>query len=160
MYERRGLRLRVLLKPTPGGNRSCPRKRNWMLRPGGMADRRGLRPRLLSNQLQAEREPAHGNGIGCFVLAGWLTDGAFGPVCSSKQLQAGKKGAGPGKWNWMLCSGWMADRRGLRPRLLFNTAPGGKGAGPVGFKVRAPGAQPEQFPACSPNPGSAAGSAE
>jgi hypothetical protein len=31
----------------------------------------------------------------------------------------------------------MDDRRGLRPRLLFKTTPGGKGAGTVGFKVRA-----------------------
>jgi hypothetical protein len=29
----------------------------------------------------------------------------------------------------MLRSGWMDDRRGLRPRLLFKTNPGGKGAG-------------------------------
>jgi hypothetical protein len=29
----------------------------------------------------------------------------------------------------MLCLGWMDDRRGLRPRLLFKTTPGGKGAG-------------------------------
>jgi hypothetical protein len=37
----------------------------------------------------------------------------------------------------MLCPGWKDDRRGLRPSLLFKTTPGGKGAGTVGFKVRA-----------------------
>jgi hypothetical protein len=42
------------------------------------------------------------------------------------------KGCNPGKRNWMQSSGGggMADRRGLRPRLLFKTTPGGKGAGP------------------------------
>jgi hypothetical protein len=44
-----------------------------------MADRRGLAfgPVCFSKQVQAAREPAQGNGIGCLVLAGWLTDGAF-----------------------------------------------------------------------------------
>jgi hypothetical protein len=40
-----------------------------------------------------------------------------------------KKGAGRRNKNWMLRSGGLADRRGLRPRLLFKTTPGGKGAG-------------------------------
>ncbi len=40
-------------------------------------------PLCLSTQFQAGRDPAQGKGMGCNALAvaGWLTDGAFGPVC-------------------------------------------------------------------------------
>jgi hypothetical protein len=41
------------------------------------------------------------------AVAGWLTGGAFGPVCFPKH--------GTGKRNWMLRSGGMADRRAFGP---------------------------------------------
>jgi hypothetical protein len=93
-------------------------------------------PVCFSKQSQAGREPAQAKGIGCCVLAGRMTDGAFGPICFSRQLQAGRE-ATPGR-GIRCCglAGWI-DRRGRRPRLLFKTSPGGKGAGTMGFKVRA-----------------------
>jgi hypothetical protein len=85
MADRRGLRPRLLFKATPGGKGADTWKRNWMLCSGWMDDRRGLRPRLLfKKEPEGDRrrqEPAQGTRIGCCFLVGWLTDGAFGPVC-------------------------------------------------------------------------------
>jgi hypothetical protein len=62
----------------PVGKGCNPGKMNWMqcFGGGGMAD-----PACFENQPQAGREPTPGKEIGCCVLAGWMTDEAFGPVC-------------------------------------------------------------------------------
>jgi hypothetical protein len=47
-------------------------------------------PVCFSEQLQARREPAQGDGTGFCVLAEWMIDGAFGPVFFSTLPQAGE----------------------------------------------------------------------
>jgi hypothetical protein len=84
MADRRGLRPRLLFKTIPSGKGAGTGKRSWMLCLGWMDDRRGLRPRLL-------REPAEAKGIGCCVLAGWLTDGAFSHVRSGPRYAEGAR---------------------------------------------------------------------
>jgi hypothetical protein len=105
-----------------------------MLRDGGMADGRGLWPRLLFKPTPGGKGagPGNKNWMQC---SGWMDDRrCLRPRLLFKTNPSGK-GADTSKMNWMLCVGGMDDRRCLRPRLLFKTTPGGKGACPVGLKA-------------------------
>jgi hypothetical protein len=57
MDDRRGLRLRLQRKTTPGGKGGDTGKRNGMLCSGWMDDRRGFRPRLLFKTIPDEHAP-------------------------------------------------------------------------------------------------------
>jgi hypothetical protein len=113
-----------------------------MLRSGGMADRRGLRPCLLFKPIPGGKGAGPGTRNWMLSSGGMADKRGLLPRLRFKATPGGK-GADTGKRNWMLCSGWMDDRPGLRPRLLVKTTSGGRGAGTVGFKVRAwdPGAR-------------------
>jgi hypothetical protein len=103
---------------------------------GGMADRRGFRPRLLFKTTPGGKGGDTGKRH-WMLCSGGMADRRGLRLRLLFKTTPGGKGGDTGKRNWMLCSGWMDDRRGLRPRLLFKTTPGGKGADTVGFKVRA-----------------------